>query len=346
MEEAMIGVDPHKATHNVAAVDGRGVLLEHATFPASRAGLRSLVRWSKRFPEHRWAVEGASGVGHLLAQHLAASGEKVVDVPAKLSARVRALSVGNGRKNDRLDALYVALAALHAGQLREVDEEGHAAALGMLSERREDLVRERTRALNRLHRLLAELLPGGVPAKLSAEGAAKALRGVRARSVPGKIRRQLAAELVRDVRRLDRLVSDLDHRIREAVAESGTNLTEIFGVGPLLAAKIVGRVGSVARFPTRAHFASYTGTAPIEASSGGLVRHRLSRAGDRQLNAALHVIAICQVRHGTEGGDYYLRKLAEGKSRREALRCLKRRLSDVVFRKLSEDLDAAVPATA
>lgn len=250
--EVLIGVDPHKAIHSVAAVDERGELLEHASFGAGRSGLRALVRWAKRFPERRWAVEGANGMGHLLARHLVALGENVVDVPAKLSARVRVLSVGNERKNDRLDALYVALAARHGERLRDVNEEEHAATLRKLSERREDLVQERTRALNRLHVLLRELLPGGVPTKLRADEAARALRRVRPGSAPERTRRQLATELVRDVRRLDRLVSDLDRRIRGAVAESGTSLTEVFGVGPLLAARIIGRVGSVARFPTKA----------------------------------------------------------------------------------------------
>ncbi len=344
--EVLIGVDPHKAVHSVAAVGERGDLLEQASFDAGRSGLRSLVCWAKRFPERRWAVEGANGMGHLLARHLVARGEKVVDVPAKLSARVRVLSAGHERKNDRLDALYVALAARHGERLREVDEEEHAATLRMLSERREDLVQERTRALNRLHVLLRELLPGGVSAKLSADEAARALCRVRPRSLPDKTRRGLATELVRDVRRLNRSVDELNHRIREAVEESGTSLTDIFGVGPLLAAKIMDRVGNAARFPSKAHFASYTGTAPIEASSGDLVRHRLSRSGDRQLNAALHIIAVCQVRYGGEGGDYYRRKLAEGKSKREALRCLKRRLSDVVFKRLSADLDARIVGAA
>ena len=344
--EVLIGVDPHKAAHSVAAVDQRGELLDHASLGSSKSGLKSLVRWAKRFPERRWAVEGANGMGHLLARHLVALGEKVVDVPAKLSARVRVLSVGHERKNDGLDAFYVALAARQGQRLRSVDKEEHATAMRLLSERREDLVQERTRALNRLHTLLRELLPGGVPTKLHADEAARALRRVRSGSTPMRMRRQLATELVRDVRRLDRLVIDLDRRIRETVVESGTSLTEVFGVGPLLAAKIAGRVGSVARFPTKARFASYTGTAPIEASSGDLVRHRLSRSGDRQLNSALHIVAVCQVRYGGEGGDYYRRKLAEGKSRREALRCLKRRLSDVVFKKLSADLERAVSAAA
>jgi transposase len=194
--------------------------------------------------------------------------------------------------------------------LAEVDEEGYVSILRMLSERREDLVQERTRTLNRLHRLLRDLLPGGASTKLSAKEAARALRRVRARSIPERTRRQLASELVRDVRRLDRLVCELEQRIREALRESGTSLTKIFGIGPLLAAKIIGRVGSVARFSTKGHFASYTGTAPIEASSADVVRHRLSRVGDRQLNSILHIIAICQVRHGAQGREYYQRKLS------------------------------------
>lgn len=118
-------------------------------------------------------------------------------------------------------------------------------------------------------------------------------------------------------------------------------MTLMFGVGPILAAEIIGRVGNVARFPTKAHFASYTGTAPIEASSGEVVRHRLSRAGNRKLNHVVHMIAICQARHDTKGRTYYRRKLAEGKSEKEALRCLKRRISDAVYKQLRADLPAA-----
>jgi len=335
--EVLIGIDPHKATNAVAAIDERGELLEYAVFATNSAGLRSLKRWGKRFSDRRWAVEGAGGLGCSVAQHLAASREKVVDVPAKLSSRIRLLSTGNARKNDRVDAAYVAMAALGNERLAGVSEEEHAAVLRMLSDRREDLVKERTRTLNRLHGLLRGLLPGGAAKNLSADKAARVLRGVRPRSGPAHARRRLAADLIRDVRRLERQVRDLESRIREAVEEAPTGLTQLFGIGPILAAKIVGRVGAVARFPGKAHFASYTGTAPIEASSGDVVRHRLSRAGNRQLNHALHMIAICQVRHVTEGRAYYRRKLAEGKSEREALRCLKRRISDLVFRQLRTD---------
>lgn len=147
----LIGVDPHKATNAVAALNEHGELLECAEFRANREGLRALGRWSKRFPERRWAVEGANGLGRTLAQRLASAGEQVVDVPAKLSARVRVLSVGHGRKNDSLDATFTALAALHNECLARVHQENRADVIRLLYERREDIVSERTRVLNRLH---------------------------------------------------------------------------------------------------------------------------------------------------------------------------------------------------
>jgi transposase len=147
----------------------------------------------------------------------------------------------------------------------------------------------------------------------------------------------LASEILRDVRTLDRKIADLNGRIEAEVEVSGTTLTEIFGIGPILAATILGTVGDVARFPTKAHFASYSGTAPVEASSGEVVRHRLSLAGNRHLNYALHMVAVCQARSDARGGTYYRKKIAEGKSRKEALRCLKRRISDAVFASLVAD---------
>src|SRR3954467_1604052 len=162
--EVLIRVDPHKGTNAVAVLNGREELLEYALFATNRAGLRSLRRWAKRFGERCWAVEGAGGVGRPVAQHLVAAGETVVDVPAKLSSRIRLLSMGNERKNDRVDAVCVAVAALRGKRLTEVgDEEGQATVLKMLSERRKDLIKERTRTLNRLHGLLRDLVPGGAP---------------------------------------------------------------------------------------------------------------------------------------------------------------------------------------
>jgi len=337
--KVLIGVDPHKASLAVAAIDeATGELLERASFPQDCTGLRCLDRWAKRFPERRWAVENAGGLGRHLAVRLAASGESVVDVPPKLSARVRVLSTGNARKNDRLDALATALAASRTERLASVDPEAASEALRLLSERREDLVAERTRALNRLHALLRDLLPGGVAGKLSADRAARILRGIRLKEgASARLRRGLASEVLRDIRTLNRKIADLDVRIEAEVQASGTTLTEVFGIGPILAATIIGAVGNVERFPSKGHFASYAGTAPVEASSGEVVRHRLSLAGNRKLNYALHMVATCQARSEVRGGSYYRKKMAEGKSRKEALRCLKRRVSDAVFRSLLAD---------
>jgi transposase len=336
--KVLIGVDPHKASVAVAAFDeAAGELVERASFPQDRAGMRRLERWAERFPERRWAVENAGGLGRHLAGRLAAAGESVVDVPPKLSARVRLLSSGNARKNDELDALATALAASRNGRLAEVDAEAASEVLRLLSERREDLVAERTRALNRLHGLLRDLVPGGVARPLSADRAARILRGIRPQGPSSSVRRRLASEVLRDIRTLERKIAHLNGRIEAEVEASGTTLTEIFGIGPILAAKIIGTVGNVARFPTKAHFASYSGTAPVEASSGEVVRYRLSLAGNRKLNYALHMVAVCQARSDARGGSYYRKKIAEGKSRKEALRCLKRRISDAVFRSLMAD---------
>ena len=335
--KVLIGVDPHKATVAVAAVDEVGELIECASFPHNRVGLRTLERWAKRFPKRRWAVENAGGLGKHFSQRLAAAGESVVDVPPKLSARVRVLSSGNARKNDGLDAFATALAAWRNERLPTVDPEAGAEVLRLLSERREDLVAERTRAFNRLHALLRDLVPGGVPGALSILRAARILRGIRPQGFSARVRRRLASEILRDIRTLERKIADLDRRIEAEVEASGTSLIEIFGIGPILAAKIIGTVGSVARFPTKAHFASYSGTAPVEASSGEVVRHRLSLAGNRHLNNALHMVAVCQARSDVRGRVYYRKKIAEGKSRKEALRCLKRRISDAVFKSLMAD---------
>src|SRR5215218_6687042 len=241
--KVLIGVDPHKASVAVAAVDeATSELLEHAAFPQDRSGLRSLERWARRFPERRWAVENAGGLGQHLAVRLAA-GESVVDVPPKLSARVRVLSSGNARTKDGVDALAIALAASRNERLAALDPEVGSEVLRLLSERREDLVAERTRALNRLHALLRDLVPGGVTGKLSADRAARILRGIRPKEgTSARLRRRLASEVLRDIRTLDKKIADLNGRIETEVEASGTTLTQIFGIGPILAARIMGTV--------------------------------------------------------------------------------------------------------
>jgi transposase len=338
-----IGVDPHKASHTAAVLNDDGQLLDQQRLPATLDGYQALRQWAGRWGERRWAVEGAHGVGRSLAQQLAADREHVVDVPAKLAARVRVLSTGHGRKTDPDNAVSVAVAARSAPYLRQVGTEDHAVVLHLLTNRREDLVRVRTQTINRLHRLLTDLIPAGARRNLTANAAAAVLGRVRPTSAPAVTRHQLAADLIADVRELDRRIAVVEERITAAVVQARTGLVELFGVGPVLAAKLLGEVGDIGRFPTKHHFATHTGTAPLEASSGQVIRHRLSRAGDRKLNHALHLMAIVQIRHPTAGQAYYRRKRAEGKSPKEALRCLKRRLSDAVYRCLITDQRRRLP---
>jgi transposase len=312
----MIGVDPHKASHTAAALDEHGHLLGQQRVPATLDGYRLLRRWAGRWPQRCWAVEGAHGIGRALAQRLVGDGEQVLDVPAKLAARVRVLSVGHGRKSDPHDAVSVAIAARSVPHLRRVGVEDQAVVLHLLTKRREDLVAARTQTINRLHRLLMDLVPGGARRNLTAKRAAALLIAVTPAGAPAVIRWQLAGEFVADVRQLEQRIAAVEARIKTAVAQANTSLLELFGVGPVLAATFLGEVGDIRRFPSKHHFAAHTGTAPQEASSGQVIRHRLSRAGDRKLNHALYMMAMVQVRRPSAGQAYYRRKLAEGKSAR------------------------------
>ena len=344
-ERVVIAVDPHKASWTAAAVSSALAPLATLRTPVSRQGYRQLRRFAARWPDTEWAIEGATGLGAPLAAWLAGDGIEAVDVPAKLATRVRMLSTGHGRKNDDADAVSVGIAALTAPGLRSAAVEDAIITLRALVEHRDDIVRTRTQTVNRLHVLLTGLLPGGAPRQLDADTAARLLSTVRPRATGPATLRRLAAELIGEVRHLDRRIATASTQISDAVAASGTTLTQLRGIGDLTAGKIIGRVGDITRFRSPAAFASYTGTAPIEVSSGDVVRHRLSRAGDRQLNYCLHVVAITQLRHDCPGRDYYLRKRASGKGHKEALRCLKRRLSDVVYRQLLRDAQASQAAS-
>ena len=217
--------------------------------------------------------------------------------------------------------------------------------LRLLSDRRDDLVAERTRTLRRLHVLLADLHPGGAKRELTAARAAALLRRTHPITPVDLECKRIARELLADVRRLDRQIRTASQAIRTAVREHGTTLTEVFGVGPALAAKLLGHTGDITRFPDRDHFASYTGTAPVEASSGDVRRHRLNRGGNRQLNTALHLIAVCQIRDSSPGQAYYRRKLGQAKTPEEARRSLKRHLSNVVHAHLVADYRRRIPAS-
>jgi transposase len=340
MTAVMIGVDPHKLSNTIVVIDTNEKVLEQHRFANDRAGYQALKETARRYRDRTWAVEGAQGVGLGLAQRLVTEGEPVIDVPAKLATRIRALGGGSGRKTDNADAYAVAVAGLRAKDLHVVTANDTTTVLRLLTDRRQELVEQRIATINRLHDLLQQLVPGGAKPGLSSFKAKALLSSVRPRDQVGKARKLIATEHLAELAAIDARLKDMKKRITAVLAEHPTSLVEIRGVADLLAAKVIAEVGDVRRFPSKHHFASYTGTAPIDASSGDNNRHRLNRGGNRRLNHVLHIVAIVQIRYPGEGQDYYRRKRAAGKTPLEALRCLKRRLSDVLYRHLLADLEA------
>jgi len=337
MGRVVIGTDPHKRSATIEVRDEREVLLATGRFGMDKAGYRQLLGYVRQWPARVWAVEGANGASRPLAARLLADGETVWDVPAKLAARVRVFDTGHGRKTDATDAHSIAMVALRTRGLRQLAADEDLAVLRLLADRRDELSRSRTRTLNRLHRLLADLVCGGAPRHLSVLQAKAMLATVRPRDAAGRTRRALAAELIGELEGLDGKLKALKRRLADAVTAAGSGLMDVYGIGPAGAARVLADVGDVARFTDRNRFASWTGTAPIDASSGEQIRHRLSRAGNRRMNHVLYIAAVVQIRHDTPGRAYYRRKLTEGKTPLEALRCLRRRLSDVVYRQLVAD---------
>jgi transposase len=345
MAVVMIGVDPHKGSHTAVAIGAAEEPLGQLRVRASAVQAERLVGWAQAWPQRAWAVEGAGGTGHLLAQQLLAAGERVLDVPPKLAARVRLLATGNINKNDPNDARSVAVAALRSAGVREVRRDDHAAVLKVWSKRYQDLGRARTQVACRLHQVLCELLPGGVPGQITAGQAARLLDAITPAGAVEEARWELAAELTDDLRGVDAQIRETRKKAATAVRAAGTTLTGLFGVGPVIAAAVIGDVRHVSRFPNRDHFAAYNGTAPIEVASGGRKIHRLSRRGNRRLNHAIHMTAVTQIRYRhSPGRAYYDKKLAEGKTGKEALRCLKRQISDAIFARLHADARRAAAA--
>jgi transposase len=334
----IIGVDPHKATHTAVAISGAERELDRKKVRAGGGQVEQLVSWAEPFQTRTWAIESASGLGYLLAQQLVAAGETVVDVPATLASRTRVLSTGRSNKNDPNDALSVAVAALRSHGLRQVEAAGHSEVLRLLAKRNTDIGNQRTRLVCRMHALLAELAAGGIAKEINASDVDRFLEAVRPSTPVEQIRYDLAVELLDDIRRLDAQLKASHKRIRDAIRASGTSVTELFGVGPIIAGMLIGYTGDIARFRNRDHYAAYNGTAPVEFSSGGRVVHRLSERGNRQLNHAIHMAAISQLRQPhSEGRAYFERKVAEGKTNREGIRALKRHMSNAVYRRLLAD---------
>jgi transposase len=333
----VIGIDPHRGSHTAAVLDGTEELVDEFWVLADRRQRQRLLEWAAPFSPRVWAVEGATGTGALLAQQLIAAGEQVLDVPPTLSARVRLLDSGRSDKTDSLDARAAAVVALRHRSLRPVRVEDHLVVLRVLAKRHHDLVAARTRAVCRLHATLCHLAEGHFPKRMTASQGSAILARVRPTDPVSVERKAVARNLLAEVRRVDRDLADLVKRIRAAVSASGTTVTDLFGVGPVVAAYLIGHTGDITRFPTARHYARYNGTAPIEASSGATKRHRLNPLGNRQLNHALHMAAVTQDLNDTPGRAYYLRKQTEGHSPKEAMRALKRRISDAVYRQLVAD---------
>src|SRR6266581_4023021 len=334
MAAVMIGVDPHKASHTAVAIGAAEETLAELRVRASESQTERLRAWAQAWPERTWAVEGAGGVGHLLAQQL-------------LAARVRLLQAGDTNKNDPNDAFSVAVAALRSPGVREAGRDDHAMVLKIWSKRYKDLGRTRTQVACRLHQVLCELIPGGVAKQITAGQAAHILESITPADAVAVARCELAAEFTQDLRGIDAAIRDTRKKLAIAVRAAGTSLTGLFGVGPVIAAAVIGDVRAMSRFPNRDHFAACNGTAPIEVSSGGRKVYRLSRRGNRRLNHAIHLAAVTQIRYRhSPGRAYYDKKLAEGKTGKEALRALKRQISDAIFACLQADARRAAAAAA
>ncbi|HEU0040923.1 MAG TPA: transposase [Jiangellaceae bacterium] len=292
-------------------VDECETVLATGRFDTDRAGHAAMLKHVAAWPDRVWAVEGSNGAGRPLAQRLLADGEDVVDVPAELWARTRLFDTGHNRKTDAHDAHAVVGVAVRTRGLQVLSYDVELEALRMLADRREELTRARIQTVNRLHRLLSELTPGKSKKDITTGQAKTILASVHPRDLAGKTRRRLAPE------QLAKLVA-VEKKIKTLTKELKGD-----GAGPRVHADGIARCRSGRRTP--------------DASSGHQIRHRLSRAGNRRMNHMLHIAAATQVRLDTEGRIYYRRKLAAGKTRMEAMRCPKRRISDAVYRQLLAD---------
>lgn len=335
-----LGIDAHKRTHTVVAVDdvGRQLGSKTTTSTTTEAHLE-LVRWAERFDGDReWAVEDCRHLSRRLEADLLAAGERIVRVPPKLMANARDSARTYG-KSDPIDALAVARAALREPELPVAQLDGPSRELRLLVDHREDLVADRTAHINRLRWHLHELDPTWDPAPRSL-GRYKHLDAIAERlaGFDGTVAR-IAADLVSRIRDLTVTINDLEQEIGTLTVTLAPTLLAVVGAGTLSAAKIVAEVADVRRFKSKDAFARHNGTAPLPAWSGNPNRHRLSRTGNRQLNAAIHRIAVTQKRAHPDAIAYLERRTTMGDTNTEALRALKRRLSDVVYRALLADAE-------
>ena len=347
----VVGADVHKRTHTFVAVDQVGRELGQKTVEATSAGHHAAVRWARQNfgDELRWAIEDCRHLSARLERDLLSAGQGVVRVPPKMTAEQRRVARTRG-KSDPIDAVAVARAALREPDLPVACHDESSRELKLLVDRRETLVQQRTATINRLLWRVHELDPAWDPPGRSLDIAKQQnLLMDKLTGIAGVLA-ELARDELTDIIELTRRINTLQNRISGLVSNTSSSLLTMPGVGVLTAAKIVGEVAGVARFKSEAAFARHAGIAPIPVWSGNTAgRVRLTRSGNRQLNAAVHRIAITQIRINGVGKTYYEKKRSEGKSTSEALRCLKRRLARIVFNHLKTDQAATedqLPAAA
>lgn len=344
----VVGADVHKRTHTFVAVDEVGRHLGQLTVAATAKGHRKAIAWAWKElgRDLKWGIEDCRHLSARLERDLLDSGQLVVRVPPKMMAEQRRIGRTRG-KSDPIDALAVARAAQREPGLPVATHDDVSRELKLLVDRRDDLVKHRTATINRLLWRVHELDPAWAP-KLRSLGMIKHqnILADQLAGVPGIVA-ELAREELADVIALTARVNELEKRLAGLVAETAATLLTLPGVATLTAAKLVGETAGVSRFKSEAAFARHAGIAPIPVWSGNTAgRVRLTRSGNRQLNAAIHRIAITQIRMDGLGKTYYEKKKTEGMSTPEALRCLKRRLSRVVFNHLTTDQATSATALA
>lgn len=345
VSRVVVGADVHKRTHTFVAVDEVGRELGHKTVMATTDGHQAAVVWARKTfgpVELIWGIEDCRHLSARLERDLLAAGQPVVRVPPKMMAEQRRIARSRG-KSDPIDAAAVARAVLREPGLPVASHDETSRELKLLVDRREDLVKHRTATINRLLWRVHELDPDWAPPAKSMDRAKhQQILADRLAGVSGIVA-ELARDELTDVIELTARINQLERRITILTNQAAPSLLAMPGVAGLTAAKIVGEAAGISRFKSEAAFARHAGIAPIPVWSGNTAgRVRLTRSGNRQLNAAIHRIAVTQIRMNGLGKAYYDKKKAEGMSTPEALRCLKRRLARIVFNHLTTD---QTPAT-